>query len=85
MAVTTPDWLKLHDAELRPSADGHSWSVYLEGKPQYVLALAPAEGKFACRVVQTVNGKRLDRGGVFPTPEEAARGGLEDLRASLGW
>jgi hypothetical protein len=85
MAMTTPDWLKQHEGELRPSKDGQSWSVYLNGKLQYVLCLSPAGGRYACRVAQTVNAKRLDKGGVFNTPDVAARGGLEDLRAGLGW
>jgi hypothetical protein len=85
MPLTTPDWLALHDGELRPSADGRSWSVWLGGNLVYVLQVVPAGGKFACRVVQTNNGKRLDQGGVFASPEAAAQGGLEDLRAALGW
>ena len=45
----------------------------------------PAGGKHACRVSQTVNGRRLDVGATFPTTEDAVRGGLEDLRKTLGW
>lgn len=85
MPVTTPDWLTRHDGELRASADGRSWLVYLGGEPQYLLLAVPAGGKFACRVSQTVNGRRFDRGSTFPTLEDAARGGLEDLREALGW
>ena len=85
MAVTTPDWLTLHDGELKPSKDGHSWSVFLSGKLHYVLGLTPAGGKYACRVVQTNNAKRLDKGGLYESPDAAARGGLDDLRKALGW
>ncbi len=85
MAVTTPDWLTRHAGELRASIDGRSWLVYLDGGPQYLLMAVPAGGQFACRVSQTVNGRRLDGKGTYPTVEDAARGGLEDLRQALGW
>ena len=85
MSVTTPDWLTRHGGELRPSKDGRSWLVYLGGEPQYLLLAVPAEGKFACRVSQTVNGRRLGGKNTYPTLEDAARGGLEDLRQALGW
>jgi hypothetical protein len=85
MSVSVPDWMKLHHGELRPSRDGHSLMVYFAGEPQYLLEPVPAKGKIACRVSQTINGKRLDRGGVWPSSEEAFQGGLEDLRDALGW
>jgi hypothetical protein len=85
MAVSTPDWLQKHDDELRPSKDGKSYTVYIAGEPQYLLMPIPAEGEHSCRVSQTNNGTRLDRGGAWPTIEEAIRGGLEDLRLALGW
>jgi len=85
MAVSTPEWLTKRGDELKPSVDGRSWSVYLSGCLMYVLTVVPAKGKFACRVAQTNNGKRLDKGGVWDTIENAARGGLEDLRVGLGW
>ncbi|HZT82431.1 MAG TPA: hypothetical protein VFA26_19535 [Gemmataceae bacterium] len=85
MTVTTPDWLRRHDGELRPGVCAETWIVRLAGEPQYSLALVPAEGKYSCKVVQTINGKQLDQGNVYPTAEEAVRGGLEDLRKALGW
>jgi hypothetical protein len=85
MAVTTPDWLTQHGGEVRGSRDVHSWLVYFGGEPQYLLQPLPAEGRFCCRVIQTINGRRLDGGAVYPTMEEAVRGGLEDLRKALGW
>lgn len=85
MSVPTPEWLTRHGGELRASADGRSWLVYLGGEPQYLLLAAPAGGKFACRVSQTNNGRRLDGTNTYPTLEDAARGGLEDLRQALGW
>ena len=45
----------------------------------------PAGGKYACRVAQSINGKRLDAGATFATRDEALRGGLDDLRKALGW
>jgi hypothetical protein len=85
MSLTAPDWLTRHGGELRQSKDSRSWSVYFAGALQYVLLPVPAKGAFTCRVTQTINGKRLDGGKTYPTPEEAARGGLEELRAALGW
>jgi hypothetical protein len=84
--VTTPDWLAQHGGELRASRDGRSWVVYFDGEPQYLLMAVPVKGKFGSRISQTINGRRLDKDGTtFPTPEEAARGGLEELRKALGW
>jgi hypothetical protein len=59
--------------------------VYFDGGPQYLLEPVPAKGQYACRVSQTINGKRLDKGGVWTTREEALQGGLADLREALGW
>jgi hypothetical protein len=84
-AVTDPDWLKQHGGRLLPSKDGRSWLVYLGDEPQYLLMPTPVKGKFGCRISQTVNGRRLDGEGVYPSLEDAVRGGLEDLRKTLGW
>jgi hypothetical protein len=43
------------------------------------------QGKFGCRISQTINGKRLDAAATYTSPEDAFRGGLEDLRKVLGW
>ncbi len=85
MPVATPDWLKARGADLRPSKDGHTWTVYFAGLPQYLLEPLPAAGKFICRVTQTINGKRLEGKGTYATREEALNGGLADLRNALGW
>ncbi len=85
LGVTAPDWLTKRGGELRGSKDGHSCTVYFAAQPQYLLEPLPAGGKFACRVTQTINGKRLEEKGTFLTREEALRGGLEELRATLGW
>jgi hypothetical protein len=85
MAVSTPDWLSQHGGELRPSKDGHSWSVYFAGALQYVLLPVPAKGTYSCRITETINGRRLDGTATYPTAEAAANGGLEELRKALGW
>jgi len=85
MAVTTPEWLTQRGGELLAGRDGKNWLLYFDKEPQYLLALVPAQGKYSCRVTQTINGRRLDAGGAYPTPEDAVRGGLEDLRQALGW
>jgi hypothetical protein len=83
--VTTPDWLVHRGGSLREGTDGHSWFLLFGDEPQYRLAPAPVAGKYGCQVVQTNNGRRLDSGRTHPSPEEAVRGGLEDLRKALGW
>jgi hypothetical protein len=83
--ATTPDWLAQRDGSIRPSADGHSWLVYLGKEPQYLLLAVPAEGKVACRISQTVNGRRLDGPTTYKDEPSALAGGLEELRQKLGW
>jgi hypothetical protein len=85
MALTNPDWLTRRGGILRLHPDGASWWVVIEGRPLYMLRAIPAEGKFGSQVEETVNGKRLESKTVYSTAEEALRGGLEDLRKSLGW
>jgi hypothetical protein len=85
VAITTPDWLVRHDCSVQPGIDGQSWLVMLGHQPQYLLTPVPLAGKFGCAVTQTINGKRLDNGGTYPSVDEAVRGGLEDLRKALGW
>jgi hypothetical protein len=83
--MTTPEWLTKRGGELRPGPLGGAWYVYFDGQPQYSLMPTPVAGKHSCRVMQTINGRRLDSGGVHATVEEAMQGGLEDLRKALGW
>ncbi len=83
--MTTPDWLTQHGGESRTSKNGQSQVVYLAGQPLYLLVLVPNAGKYGCKVSQTNNGKRLDGGASFPSPEAAFQGGYEDLRKALGW
>jgi hypothetical protein len=80
-----PDWLKLHDGSLRPGLGEDTVLAMLGGEPQYRLDVRPAEGKFTCAITETVSGRRLDDGIIFPTTDEALAGGLEQLRTKLGW
>lgn len=83
--MTAPDWLKARDGDLRCAPNGRTWLVMLSGTPQYKLTPAPAEGKHTCEVLQSVNQKRVDKGLVYPTADAALNGGLDELRAALGW
>ena len=81
----TPEWLKLHDGVLTGGILPESVFVSIAGRPQYRLDARPAQNQFACSVIQTVNGKRLDDKTGYPTPDAALIGGLDQLRAKLGW
>ncbi len=85
MALTTPEWLAQRRGALREGSDRHAWFVLFGDEPQYRLAPTPVAGKYGCQIVQTNNGRRLDSTRTYATPEEAVRGGLEDLRKALGW
>ncbi len=85
MSVTVPDWLTRRGAALKPGIDGNSCMVLFANLPQYAVVPKPAAGKFACEVIQTINGKRLECPGTFATHAEALQGGLEALRQALGW
>ena len=85
MLVSTPDWLARHSGELRGNPDGESYAVYFGTELEYLLRLFPVQGKYSCRVKQSVNGKHLEGGAPHPTADDAVRGGLEDLHKALGW
>jgi hypothetical protein len=85
MALSAPGWLTKHSGSLQRCPDASSWVVVFDGQPQYVLKPVPAAGKYSCQVMQSINGRRLDSGGIYPSAEEALTGGLEDLRKVLGW
>lgn len=82
---TVPDWLKTRDGTLTPGLAERIVFVMFAGQPQYRLEARPATGQFACDVIQTVNGKRLDDATTYPTIDAALVGGLEQLRNKLGW
>lgn len=85
MAVTTPPWLTQRGGELRLGNDGRSCSIYFAGQLQYVLIPVPAKGQHACRITETINGRRLDSAKTYPTLDQAFLGGLDELREKLGW
>ncbi len=85
MALTAPKWLTQHGGELHPGKDGRTCSVHFAGQLQYVLVPIPAKGQHACRITETINGKRIESGKTYATADQAYQGGLEDLRAKLGW
>ena len=85
MTVTTPDWLTRRGVHIQESKDGQSWLIYLDKEPQYLLMAVPVKGQFGCRITQTINGRRLDGGTVYPSVEAALKGGLDELRKALGW
>jgi hypothetical protein len=85
MTLPTPDWLTRHGGELRPGVGGTSWVVFFDGEPQYRLEPVPVKGRHGCKVTQTINGRMVASEGLYPTIEDAVRGGLEELRQALGW
>jgi hypothetical protein len=85
MAIGVPEWLKARDGDLRRAPDGRTWLVLLNGTPQYKLTPTPAGGKYTCDVLQTVNQKRVDKGQIYASHDDAVNGGLDELRAALGW
>jgi len=85
MLVTAPDWLTRRDCSLRAAPDGVSVAVLFNGEPDYLLTPLPAEGKHTCQIIQTNNGKHLDHGAIYDSPDQAIGGGLEELRKALGW
>lgn len=83
---TAPDWLTKRDGGLTAGARDHIVFVTVSAKPQYKLETRPAKGKYACVVTQTVNGRLIDDAAAeYPTPAAALAGGLERLKANLGW
>jgi hypothetical protein len=83
--MTVPDWLKTRDGSLAKGLRDHILVVSFDGRPQYRLDAVPAKGKFTCAVIQTNNGRRVDTGAEYPTRDAALSGGLDELRAKLGW
>lgn len=83
--MNAPEWLTTRSGALAKGLNDATWLVTLNGHPQYKLVATPAKGKFTCAISQTNNGKRLDGGTEYASREGALTGGLEELRAKLGW
>lgn len=83
--MNAPEWLAQRNGTLRRAVNGHSWVVLFDDQPQYIVTPVPVEGKHGSDVVQSNSGRRVATKGTFATEDEAIRGGLEDLRAALGW
>jgi hypothetical protein len=84
--MTVPDWLQKRGGAFKPGVAPETTFVLLDGKPLYKLEVRPAAGTYACAVSNTVNGKRLDDPKLtYADGPTAFDGGLEQLRAALGW
>jgi hypothetical protein len=84
--MVIPDWLRQRGGSLKAGVRPETTFVMLEGNPLYKLEVRPAEGKFACAVSETVNGRRLDDPqATYPDPAGALTGGLAQLQNALGW
>jgi hypothetical protein len=83
--MAPPDWLSRRNGALRLASDGRTWVLYFDGAPQYKLVPTPADGRFSCVLAQMDNGKRIDKGALCASADDALRGGLDELRAFLGW
>lgn len=80
-----PDWLAKREGTLKPGVQPNMLFVLIGGL-EYKVEARPAAGKFGCAVQQSVNGKRLDDPKLtYPSTEAALTGGLDQLRAALGW
>jgi hypothetical protein len=84
--MQVPDWLSKRDGGLQPGYQTFVTFVTLGGVPQYRLEVRPAGAAYGCSVVQSVNGRRVDDAEAnYPTAAAAVAGGLDQLRAALGW
>ena len=83
--MTAPDWLTARAGGLTKGIDDRTLLVTINGQPLWRLDAVPAKGKYTCVVTETNNGRRLDAGTEYATREAAFAGGLEELRAKLGW
>lgn len=82
--MSAPEWLTKRDGILRPCAQ--SLLVLIGGSPQYKVEARPAAGTFVATIQQSNNGKRMGEAALgYPTADAALAGGLEQLRAALGW
>ena len=82
--MTVPDWLARRGGTLTPGVEGSVFVIF-DGEPNYRLDPVPVAGKVGCAIIETVNGRRLDDGTTYADEPAAFAGGLERLRAKLGW
>ena len=86
VTITVPDWLAMRAGTIQPGIRPETLFVLIGGQPLYKLEVRPAEGRFACAVMNTANGQRLDKADtIYASVDEAFAGGLEQLRERLGW
>lgn len=85
MSLTAPAWLVERAGDLKLASDQKTWFVLVGGEPNYSLRPIPVQGKIGCAIRQTINGRSIPSTTTFATETDAIRGGLEDLRAELGW
>ena len=84
--MAMPDWLARRRGQLERGVQPETCFVLVNGEPLYKLEVRPAVGRYTCTVTETANGRRLDDGAAtYPNFDEAIAGGLELLRAKLGW
>lgn len=83
--MTAPLWLSIRNAEIKPSANGQSWLLYQGGQFLWVIGMLPADGKFSNKIMDSINGKQIQKGNVFETEQESLEGGLLELKDHLGW
>jgi hypothetical protein len=84
--ITVPDWLAIRAGTLQTGIRPENLFVLIGGQPLYNLEVRPAEGRFACAVMNSANGQRLDKADrIYASVDEALAGGLEQLRERLGW
>lgn len=83
---SVPEWLAKRAGAIQSGVDRETRFVLVGGEPLYKLEVRPAAGRFTCAVTETASGRRLDDGAVIHGSfQEALAGGLELLRANLGW
>jgi hypothetical protein len=84
--TTMPDWLARRRGLIERGVQPETRFVLIDGEPLYKLEVRPAAGRYTCTVTETANGRRLDDGAaIYTSFDEALAGGLEQLRAKLGW
>lgn len=84
--MQAPDWLSKRGGGLTPGYQTFVTFVTLGGVPQYKLEVRPAGAAYTCYVLQSNNGRRVDDATAsYPSADAARAGGLDQLRAALGW